>query len=234
MRRLVVSAVVVARGATHRWRRPACVQAVKAFDSTATINGTAWFRWMYRHGYRLYVMHSTEWGTCTPWPQAETQLRNALAVGLKVAAYTGDPSCWQGGIEAAGSLASELQFFALDVETDPGLQVTREVVDGVEALGVRPVVYSGSGMWPQVMGADDSFADVALWDTDVTGTVNPGTWRPNLMVPAAVPYGGWNVPGNPRVMVQQAFNVSLNGVVVDVNSVAAGFLRTGARPARTF
>jgi hypothetical protein len=66
---------------------------------------------------------------------------------------------------------------------------------------------------------------VPLWDTNVTGAVSPDNWRPSLMVPAPVPYGGWNVLGNPRVMVQQAFNVTLNGVVVDLNSVAAGFLR---------
>jgi hypothetical protein len=202
------------------------VAGLKAFDTTATINGTDWFRWMYQHGFRLYVMHSTAWGTCTPWSQTQSQLAAALSVGLKVAVYTRDPRCWQGGIEAAGPYIPSLQFFALDVEGDPGIAVTRAMVDGVESTGVRPVIYSGSGMWASVQGSDDSsFADVPLWDTNVTGTFDPTTWVADIDDPVPVPYGGWNSPPNPRVMVQQAFNVTLNGVVVDLNSVAAEFLR---------
>ena len=180
---------------------------------------------MYDRGFRLYVMHSTAWGSCLPWSQTEAQLGAALSVGLKVAVYTRDPRCFEGGIRAAGPYISQLQFFALDVETDPGIAVTRAMVNGVAALGVRPVVYTGSGMWSQVQGGNiASFADVPLWDTNVTGNVNPNTWTPNLAAPAPVSYGGWNTAANARVMVQQAFNVNENGVVVDLDSVSAAFI----------
>jgi hypothetical protein len=205
---------------------PALAPSVAAFDTTATINGTAFFQWMYARGFRLYIMHSTAWGTCTAWSQTQTQLKNALAAGLKVAVYTRDPTCWQGGIEAAGPYVSQLQFFAIDIETDPGIAATQAMVAGVESLGVRPVIYSGSGMWSAVQGFNDtSFANVPLWDTNVTGKVSSNTWIPDVTAPTPVAYGGWNTSANPRVMVQQAFNVTLDGVSVDLNSVDPAFLR---------
>ena len=197
-----------------------------AFDTTATIPGTAWFQDMYDRGFRLYVMHSTAWGTCTPWSETQSQLANALSVGLKVAAYTRDPRCWQQGIEAAGPYASQLQFFVLDSEFGPSVALTRDMVDGVIRLGVRPVIYTGWGMWSQIQGFDDtSFADVPLWDTNVTAAVDPGTWTPDVNAPVPVVHGGWNTPENPRMMVQQAWNVLIDGVVVDLDSVDAAFLR---------
>lgn len=200
--------------------------AVAAFDTTATIPGRAWFQGMYDRGFRLYVMHSTAWGTCTPWSETQSQLANALSVGLKVAAYTRDPRCWRQGIEAAGPYASQLQFFVLDSEFGPSVALTRDMVDGVTWLGVRPVIYTGWGMWSQIQGFDDtSFFDVPLWDTNVTGKVDPGAWTLDLNAPVPVTYGGWNTPGNPRVMVQQAWNVVIDGVVVDLDSVDAAFLR---------
>lgn len=214
------------RESLHRQPPPTrTASSVAAFDTTATIFGTAWFRSMYERGFRLYVMHSTAWASCLPWSQTQAQLGAALSVGLKIAVYTRDLRCFQGGIEAAGPYTSQLQFFALDVETDPGISVTRALVNGVTALGVRPVIYTGSGMWSQVQGGNAaSFADVPLWDTAASGNVRPSTWKPSLVAPAPVAYGGWNTPANPRVMVQQALNVSVNGVVVDLDSVSAAFL----------
>ena len=90
---------------------------------------------MYDKGFRLYIMHSTAWGTCTPWSRAEVQLANALSVGLKVAVYTRDPNCWRGGVEAAGPLIGQLEFFALDIETDPGVPATRAMVGGLPRWG---------------------------------------------------------------------------------------------------
>jgi hypothetical protein len=65
---------------------------------------------------------------------------------------------------------------------------------------------------------------VPLWDTNVTGLAKPSAWAPNVGVPTPVPYGGWNTPANPRVMLQQASNVTLDGVLADLNSVDAAFL----------
>ena len=93
-------------------------------------------------------------------------------------------------------------------------------------MGVRPVIYAGSAMWPQVQGFDDrSFAHVPLWDTDVTGDVDPHTWSADITAPTPVAYGGWNEPGTSRVIVQQAFDVTIDGVLVDLDSVDATFLR---------
>src|SRR5581483_5756011 len=113
---------------------PVTAAAVKAIDTTATITDAAWFTGAYQQGVRLYVLHSTAWGTCTPWYRTQTQIALALAAGLKVAAYTRDPRCWQAGIEAAGPYIAQLQFFALDVETDPGVPVTQAMVDGVTSM----------------------------------------------------------------------------------------------------
>lgn len=200
--------------------------SLPAFDTTATIADPAWFERMYQRGFRLYVMHSTSWGTCAPWPNTQSQLAAALAAGLKIAVYTRDPRCWQGGIQATGQYASQLQFFALDIETDPGIAVTRQMVDGVQAMGVRPVIYSGASMWPQIMrGAAADFADVPLWDSNVTGRLDPSSWTADLQSPAPIAYGGWNTPANPRVLMQHAFNAVYDGVTVDLDSVSASFLR---------
>jgi hypothetical protein len=198
--------------------------SLAAFDTAATISDPNWFKQMYASGYRLYVMHSTAWGTCTPWANTQAQLKMALDAGLKIAVYTRDPRCWQGGITAAGPYVAQLQFFALDVETDPGVAVTQAMVDGVRSLGVRPVIYTGSGMWPTIMNGSNAFSGVALWDTDVRSGFSLGTWSPNVLSPAPTVYGGWNTAANPRVLVQQAFEVVVNGVSVDVNSVDASFL----------
>ncbi|MBP1231564.1 PKD repeat protein [Arthrobacter sp. PvP102] len=200
--------------------------SVKVFDTANTITDPAWFVQAYNAGFRLYIMHSTAWGTCDPWYRTQTQLKMALDAGLMIAVYTRDPRCWQGGISAAGPYQGQLQFFALDVETG-SVPVTRAMVDGVKGMGVRPVIYSGSGMWPQIMDSSTAFDDVPLWDTNA-GSVNYSTWTADYLVPTPVPYGGWNTSTNMRIGVQQKFNQTLNGVVVDLNSFDATFL--GAQP----
>jgi hypothetical protein len=183
---------------------------VPAFDTTAYVADPAWFRGMADRGYRLYVLHTTSWGTCDPWPEAQRQIAAALDAGLAVAAYTRDPRCWRGGIEAAGPYAERLQFFALDVETDPGIPASPDMVAGIQALGVRPVLYSGADMWSEVQGFDDRrFSSVPLWDT---GSETP------------VPYGGWNTQANPRTLVQTDLEVEVNGIKVDLDLVDAAFL----------
>jgi len=196
--------------------------SVKVLDTAATITDPNWFRKAYNAGFRLYVMHSTAWGTCTPWYRTEAQLKMALDAGLKIAVYTRDPSCWEGGIKAAGPYVSKLQFFALDVETG-GIPVTRAMVDGVKSMKVRPVIYSGSGMWPQMMNNSTAFSDVPLWDTD-TRNINYNKWQANYLSPTPVQYGGWNTPTNMRIGTQQKFEHNLSGIRVDLNSFNATFL----------
>jgi hypothetical protein len=206
--------------------RAQATNAVKAFDTTATITDPAWFAGMVRRGFGLYIMHSTWWGTCNPWPYTVPQLKMALDAGLKIAVYTRDPRCWRQGIEATGPYARQLQFFALDIETDPGIQVTQEMVDGVASIGVRPVIYSGSGMWPGIMGPNaTSFSNVPLWDTDTSTPPSPDAWAPSLFSPAPVPYGGWNTQSTMRKGIQQAFEVPIDGVHVDLSSFDSSFLQ---------
>ena len=197
--------------------------SVKAIDSANIITDPAWFTQAYADGFRLYVMHSTMWESCTPWEHTLPQLEMALDAGLKIAVYTRDPRCWEAGIAAAGPFVNRLQFFALDVE-DGGVPVTREMVDGVAATGVRPVIYTGSGMWGGLQGATaDSFSDVPLWDTD-TSVFPFESWHPDHLAPAPLPYSGWNTPGTMRIASQQQFEFNYNGVAIDLNSFDAGFL----------
>ncbi len=197
--------------------------SVKVLDTTAAITDPNWFRQAYAEGFRLYVMHSTAWGTCNPWQQTQAQLKMALDAGLKIAVYTRDASCWENGIKAAGPYVSQLQFFALDIEPGGSL-VTRAMVDGVRRLGVRPVIYSGSGMWPGLMGNSTAFSDVPLWDTD-TSNLNYARWTADYLAPAPVQYGGWNTASTMRVGIQQKFEHTLNGINVDLNSFNASFLK---------
>lgn len=199
--------------------------SVRAIDSANTISDPNWFKAAYDDGVRLYVIHSTAWDTCTPWQTTQQQLKMALEAGLKVAAYTRDPRCWHEGILAAGPYVKDLQFFALDIETDPGVSVSRVMVDGVKHMGVRPVIYSGSEMWNDVQhGSTEDFSDVPLWDTNTT-SFDYASWQANYLSPAPVQYGGWNTSATMRIGVQQQFEHSLNGVKVDLNSFNASFLK---------
>lgn len=217
------SALLILVGLASAPAANAADPSVKVLDTTATITDPNWFRQAYAAGFRLYVMHSTSWGTCDPWYRTQAQLKMALDAGLKIAVYTRDPSCWKGGINAAGAYKSQLQFFALDVETG-GIPVTREMVDGVKGMGVRPVIYSGSGMWPQLMSGSTAFSDVPLWDTN-TSRLNYKKWSANYLAPTPVQYGGWNTASTMRIGVQQAFEYNLNGVRVDLNSFNATYLK---------
>ena len=206
--------------------------AIAAFDTTATIIDPAFFTRMYSRGFRLYILHSTDWGAATPWYRTEAQLAMALDAGLMIAAYTRDPRHWRSGIEACGIHQNQLQFFALDIETDPGVPVTRAMVDGVASLGVRPVIYSGSGMYPGIMGNSIEFADVPLWDTDTSMPITPKTMDAagtDLQHPRPVAYNGWNTPANPRIGVQQAFEVVIEGVAVDLNAFDLGLITPRSR-----
>jgi len=125
---------------------------VRALDSDNPISDPAWFVQAYDAGFRLYILSSTEFGTCTPLARAQAQLAMAMDAGLAIAAYSRDPRCWREGIAATGSFRLRLQFFALDIETG-GPQLTRDMISGVQSSGVRPVVYTGARMWDEIMGA---------------------------------------------------------------------------------
>ncbi|MEC5150182.1 hypothetical protein [Cryobacterium sp. GrIS_2_6] len=203
--------------------------AIRALDSDNPISDPAWFVRAYEAGFRLYILSSTEFGTCTPLARTQAQLAMAIDAGLAIAAYTRDPRCWQEGIAATGSFRIRLQFFALDIETG-GPPLTRDMITGVQSTGVRPVVYTGARMWDDIMGAGTTeFSDVALWDAV---PVQPGSTAlaglpddpVDLLSPPPIPFGGWNASGNLRVGVQQHFERVFNGVNIDVNTFARSFL----------
>lgn len=197
--------------------------SVAAIDSASTILDPEWFKKAYEQGFELYILHSTTWGTCQTWDRTYSQAKMALDAGLKIASYTRNPECYKEGIEALGPLKNKLQFFALDIETDPGIPVARAMVGGVQALGVRPVIYTGSGMWPAIMSGSEEFSDVALWDTD-TLKFPYNEWRIDFMRPTPVVYGGWNTVNTMRIGIQQQFEYKLNGILVDLNSFDKSFL----------
>ncbi len=192
-------------------------KSIKAFDSANIITDPVWFKKAYDSGLRLYIANVTDWGTCNQSAQAKTQIKAALDAGLKVAAYTRDPGCWENGIKAAGEYKTKLQFFALDVELS-GKPATREMVNGIKAQGIRPIAYTSKTSWTGVQGNTvNSFTDIPLWDVS-TSNISFANWTPNYMSPAPVAYGGWNVKGNMRVGVQQQFDYLLNGISINLNS----------------
>lgn len=199
--------------------------SVKAVDSANTIHDPAWFTGIYDNGFRLYIIHSTTWDTCTPWTNTQNQLKMALDAGLRIAAYTRNPNCWEGGITAAGPYQDKLQFFAIDTEDIPGIPATRAMVDGIKSMGVRPVIYTGAGMWPGLQGGTaGDFSDVPLWDTD-TSQFAYDAWQVDYLVPTPNKYGGWNTDATMRIGVQQQFEYKLDGIYVDLNSFDVSFLR---------
>jgi hypothetical protein len=116
-----------------------------------------------------------------------------------------------------------LQFFALDVETGEP-PVTRAMVEGVQDMGVKPIIYSTHTMWPVIMGNSTEFSDLPLWDADPR-SFDYAQWGADHLSPTPVAYGGWNTSENTRVGVQQKFNQDLGGIVVDLDSFDAEFLR---------
>lgn len=198
---------------------------VKALDTANEAPNAQWFIDAYTAGFRLYIGIGTVFDQNVPYPDAEALFGQALAAGLQIAVYARNPFWYQAAINAVGKYTSQLQFFVFDVETDPGaLPITRAMIDDVKSQGIRPVIYSGSGMWPVVMGNDSSFSDIPLWDTNANASINYATWGADLNSPTPFPYAGWNQSGTLRIGVQQKFEQPLNGINVDLNSFDANFL----------
>lgn len=213
---------------------PAVIRpSVKALDTDQDGITQAWFNARKAQGVELFITAGTPWSTDglttinTPRLAIREQFRMALQAGMKIGLYTRNPNHWAAGLEAAGPYLSQLQFFAIDVEPDPGQKVTQAQVNGVIAAGVRPIVYAGQWFWNSIHGtADTSFKQYPLWDTNESSTYDYTTWlnTPNFMTPAPLPFGGWNVEGNYRIGIQQRFDVVIDGILTDLNSFDAAFL----------
>lgn len=193
----------------------------------------AWFNQAWDAGYRLFVVDTTNTdrdGSPTAFAQTSQQLGYALTAGLKVAAYSRDPSLWSIGIGACAPYTAHLQFWAVDIEPSTvgaTYPYTTTNVDaylaGATGLGVRPVIFSGWWAWvPGVVGTIGSaYSAVPLWDgeDDVTSSWK-SSFTPSLAVPTFVPFGGWTT----RIGVEQCLSITLNGHIVDACSFDPSFL----------
>jgi len=198
---------------------------VKAVDTDWTINNQSWFTTAHNDGIGLFILDGVSWGTCTPWPQAQSEFKMALAAGMKIGMYTRNPNCWAQGLQSAGSYVSQLQFFAIDEETaSDGLPasapVTQAMVTGIQAKGVRPIIYTSSDMWPSLKNSN--WSNLPLWDENAG---NSATLTANYLSPTPQVYAGWNTPTTMRIGVQQSFNYKLDGIETDLSSFSASFLK---------
>jgi len=190
--------------------------------------GQLWFDRARAAGYEGFITTAhTYWGSNPQaWWATTTVLERALAAGMWIGAYGRPVSYWKQALDnIAPSVRQYLKFFALDVEQEPGgrFAVTRAMVDGVRGYGVRPVIYTGWGMWGDVMGPDSSFSDVPLWDFagDRTG------WPESLWDAPIRAYGGWNGSDATLRIGQQLrmqTPVLFEGVYVDEDSFSRTFI----------
>lgn len=190
--------------------------------------GQLWFDRARAAGYEGFITTAhTFWGGNTQkWWATTSVLERALAAGMWIGAYGRPVTHWREALDnIAPAVRRHLKFFALDVEPEPAgtYQVTRAMVDGVRSYGVRPVIYTGWGMWGTVMGPDSSFSDVPLWDFagDRAG------WPESLWDAPIRAYGGWNGSEATLRVGQQLrmqTEVLFEGVYVDEDSFSRAFI----------
>lgn len=178
-----------------------------------------WFDSARQAGYEGFITTAhTYWGgNPQPWWATNLVLQRALNAGMWIGAYGRPVSHWQQSLDnISPALRQQLKFFALDVEPEPGqnIPLQREYVTGVQSYGVKPVVYSGFGMWADVMGNDASFSDVPLWEFagDRDG------WPESMWESPIYQFGGWNTSEATLRIGQQLRMqnpVLLNGIWID-------------------
>lgn len=206
----------------------ALARALDTDFGNAGPQGQLWFDRARAAGYEGFITtaHTFWGGNPQPWWATTTLLERALAAGMWIGAYGRPVNYWKQALDnIAPSVRQHLKFFALDVEQEPGgrYPVTRAMVDGVRSYGVRPVIYTGWGMWGDVMGPDSSFSDVPLWDFagDRSG------WPESLWEAPIRAYGGWNGSDATLRIGQQLrmqTPVAFEGVYVDDDSFSVGFI----------
>ena len=188
----------------------------------------AWFDHLVTLGYEGFITTShTYWGQRPRRnTNANESFRRALAAGLWIGCYSRPVHLWEEGVLALDSdIRAQLKFFVLDVEPEPGgpFPVLREYVDGVASYGLRPVIYTGRGMWHDVMGSGaGGFSDVPLHDFagDIQG------WPESIDEAPIFQYGGWNTPTTMRVgwQVRMQNPPSILGQGVDDNVFTKEFI----------
>lgn len=196
------------------------------------VQSQAWFDAARQDGYEGFIttLHTFWDGQPRHWDSSHIALERALAAGMWIGAYGRPVSYWRDALgPLPAEIRSQLKFFALDIEVEPGgvqFPMRREYADGVwSEFGVRPVIYSGWGMWGDVMQGSTAFSDLPLWD--FAGDLF--TWPTSLTDPALVAYGGWNVGDNIRVgrQVQMQSPAVQGGIVVDRDIFSRAFIDAG-------
>lgn len=202
----------------------------RALDTDFGMHGVqpqSWFDSAHAAGYDGFIttLHTYWGGKPSVWLPSHDALRRALAAGMWIGAYGRPVTHWREALNHLPTdLRAALKFYALDVEPEPNgnLPVRREYVDGVASMGVRPVIYSGWGMWGDVMGKTALFADVPLWDFSGDRT----DWPLSLTEANLVEYGGWNTTSNLRSgwQVQMQTEATLNGINIDRDVFSREFI----------
>ena len=164
---------------------------IKYLDTDFGINAiptVSWFTDRRNEGYTGFVTtgHTSWAGVYQVWSGTQEALGKALQAGMWIGLYGRSVEYWNEAIDNAGAYKRYLKFYLLDVETeDVGTHVlTRAMVDGVKAKGVRPIIYTASSMWNTIMSSSQAFSDVPL--LDYIGLVTG--WPTVLPTPN---YGGW-------------------------------------------
>lgn len=205
-------------------------EIVKVLQSGNVTHKPDWFKKAYDEGFRLYVVNATTGADCKPWDATESQLKAAMDAKLKVAVSINDASCWGKALKATGKYKKDIQFLALSVNTTTKVKLTRGMVDGVKKAGVRPVISTNSSDWAKVQGkSNQSFADVALWDTSTQGNFNYREWQPSVSSSGGVSYGGWDNQGANKVGLRVKPGYVFNGSKVTLSAFLDKFLSVGTQ-----
>ena len=199
---------------------------VKAVD-TSTALTTPWLKACWDLGIRLVSVP----GVASPPNGALnahlfSDVAAALDFGMAIGVYVRPPTRWEdvlNDLAPAGQedLTAKIEWLALDVEPEVGgpFPVTQAHIDGVVARGVQPIVYSGYGVWPGIMGQSTAFSDLPLWDTDASnnnGQYTAANFPASMTARKQTPFGGWT----DRFGWQCAFNVEFptgSGVICDLD-----------------
>lgn len=223
----------VERRAASTTTPPAAGSVYRALDTdfgSSGVQSQAWFDAAKAEGYDGFVttLHTFWDARPAAWTPSHVALERALSAGMWVAAYGRPVSRWREALShVPAELREQLRFFALDVELEPGGQhhpMKAEYADGVaNVFGVRPVIYTGWGMWGDVMGYENSsFGDIPLWDF----SGDRFHWPATLLEEGLVPFGGWNGPGNHRVgwQIQMQSPAQVHGVWADRDLFSRAFI----------
>lgn len=187
-----------------------------------------WFDNLVTLGYEGFIACShTFWnGVPATNPHINTTLQRAVDAGLWVGLYGRPVTHWKEALEVVDPVfRDQLKFFIVDVEDEPGgvYPVKREYIDGVRAMGVRPLMYSGKWLWQNVMGTDRSFSDVPLFEFagDRTG------WPESMDEPPIDQFGGWNESPETLRVAQQVRMLAgyyIDGTLIDDDAFDSDWL----------